>query len=46
MLSNCSKCRKNRGNENPKVVKTKKRRIMLSSKCAVYDIKKPKFVKE
>ena len=38
------KCRKNIESKNPKVVKTKTRRIMLLSKCDVD--KSKKFVKE
>ena len=40
------KCRKNTESENPKVVKTKNRRILLLSKCAVCDSKKSEFIKE
>ena len=39
------KCRKNTESKNPKVVKTKNRRIMLLSKFAVRDSKKLKFIK-
>ena len=46
MLSYCLKCRKNTESENPQVVKTKNGRIMLLSKCEVYDNKKLKFIKE
>ena len=46
MLSCCLKCRKNRKSKNPKVVKTKHRRIMLLSICAMCDIKELKFIKE
>ena len=46
MLSYCLKCRKNRESKNPKVVKTKKGRIMLLLKCVVCDSKKSKFIKE
>ena len=46
MLSYCLKCRKNTESKNPKVVRTKKGRIMLLSKCAVYDSKKSQFIKE
>ena len=35
MLSYCLKCRKNTESKNPKVVRTKNRRIMLLSKCTV-----------
>ena len=40
------KCRKNTKSKNPKVAKTKTRRIMFLSKCAVWDSKKWKFIKE
>ena len=46
MLSYFLKGRKNTESKNPKVVKTKNRRIMLLSKCAVCDSKKMKFIKE
>ena len=46
MLSYCLKCRKNTESKNPNVVKTKNRRIMLLSKCAVGDSKKSKFITE
>ena len=45
MLSYYLKCRKNTGSKNPKTVKTKNRRIMLLSKCAVCDSKKSGFIK-
>ena len=41
MLLYCFKCRK-----NPKVVKTKNRRIMALSNCAVCNSKKSKFAKD
>ena len=40
MLSYCLKCRKNTESKNQKVVKTKSRKIILLSKCAVCDRKK------
>ena len=46
MLFYCLKCRKSTESKNPKVVKTKNRRIMLISKCAACDSKKWKFIKE
>ena len=46
MLSCCLKCRKNTENKNPKVVRAKNGRIMLLSKCAVYDGKKLKLIKK
>ena len=39
MLSYCLKYRKNIESKNPNVVKAKNGRIMLLSKCAVYDVK-------
>ena len=45
MLSYCLRCTKNKDSKNPKVVKTKNGRIMLLSKCAVCNSKKPKFKK-
>ena len=46
MLSYCLNCRKNKESKNPKVLKTKNGRIMLSSKCSVCNSKKSKFLKE
>ena len=47
MLSYCLKYKKNKeSKKNTKAVRTKNRRIMLLSKCAVCDSKKLKFVKE
>ena len=40
MLSYCLKCRKKTESKNPKVVKTKNERIMLSSDFAVCHSKK------
>ena len=45
MLSYCLKCRNNTENKNLKVVKTNKGRIVLSSKCAVWDSKNSKVIK-
>ena len=39
------KCRKNIESKNPKIARSKKRRMFLS-KYAVCDSKKPKFVKQ
>ena len=44
MLSYCLKCRKNTESKNPKVARTKNRRIMLLSKCAMCDSKKLKLI--
>ena len=38
--------KKNTESKNPKVSKTKNRRVMLLSKFAVCNRKKPKFIKE
>ena len=46
MLLYCLKCRKNTESKNPKVAKTKSRRIMFSSKCAACHSKKSKFIKQ
>ena len=46
MLYDCLKCRKNTDSKNPKVERTKNRRIMLLSKCVVCNSKKSKFLKE
>ena len=45
MLLHCLKCRENTESENPKVLKNKNGRVMLSSKRAVCDSKKSKFIK-
>ena len=42
----CFKCRENIESKNPKIPRTKYGRIMLLSKCAVYDSKKLELVKE
>ena len=46
MLSDCLKWRKNTESKNSKVVRTKRGRIMLLSKCGVCDKKKSKFIKQ
>ena len=46
MLLYCLKCPKDTESKNPKVTRTKNGRIMLLSKCAVYDSKKSNFIKE
>ena len=40
------KYRKNSESKNPKVVTTRKKRIMLLSKCSVYNSKKSTFLRE
>ena len=46
MLSYCLKCRKNTESKDLKVVRTKHRRIVLLSKCAVWDSKISNFIKK
>ena len=46
MLSYCLVCSKKTENKEPKVVKTKNDRLMLSSKCTIWGNKKSKFIKE
>ena len=46
MLSYCLKCRKNTESINPKVLKTTNGKTMILSKCAIWDSKKSKFIKE
>ena len=45
MKSYCLKCRKNSENINPRVSKTSNGRTMVLSKCAIFDSKKSKFIK-
>ena len=44
MSSYCLTCRKNIKSKNPKMAKTKNERILLLSKCAVWESKKSKFI--
>ena len=46
MLSHCLNCIKNTESKNPKAVKTKNEKIMLSSNCAICGSKKSRFVKK
>ena len=46
MLTYCLKCKKDTESVDPKVLKTKNRETMLSSKCAICGSKKSKLVKE
>ena len=46
MLPYYLKCRKNTGSKNPKVVRTKNKRMTLLSKCSVCNSKKLKFLKK
>ena len=44
MKSYCLKCRKYTENINPKISKTSKNRIMVSSRCAICGSKKSRFI--
>ena len=46
MLYYWLKCRKNTESKNPKVVRTKNRRIILLLNCVVWNSKESKFLKE
>ena len=46
MRNYCVKCRKDTENIDPRIVKTKKNRLVMQSKCSVCGIKKLRFVKE
>ena len=39
-------CRKDTENIDPKMVRTKNKRLIMQSKCPMYGIKKSRFVKE
>ena len=45
MKSYCLKCRKNSENINPRVSKTSNGRTMVLSKCAIWNSKKSRFIK-
>ena len=45
MLKYCLKCKKDRENVDLKKIKTKNGRLILSSKCAICDSKKSRFMK-
>ena len=46
MLSYCLKCTKTLQCQNPKVGRTENKRLILLSKCAVFNSKKSKFLEE
>ena len=46
MLPYCLKLKKNTGNINPRVSKTKNNKIMILSKCSICGSKKSKFIKK
>ena len=46
MLCYCLKCEKNTENINPRVLKTKNDKTMISSKCTIRGSKKSRFIKK
>ena len=46
MLTYCLKCKRDTGNVDSRVLKTKNVRAILSSKCVVCGSKKSRFMKE
>ena len=46
MMTYCLKCKRNAKNIDAKMIKTENGRVILSSKCAVCDSKKSRFMKE
>ena len=42
----CVKCKKDTGNIDPKIVRTKNNRLIIQSKCSICGIKKSRFIKE
>ena len=46
MKTYCVKCRKDTENIDPKMVRTKKNRLVMLSKCSICGIKKSRFLKE
>ena len=46
METYCVKCGKDTENIDPKMVRTKNKRLIMQSKCPVCGIKKSRFVKE
>ena len=46
MKTYCVKCRKDKENVDPKMVRTKNNILIMQSKCSVCEIKKLIFVKE
>ena len=45
-MSSCLSCKKDTENINPKIVITKNNRLMMLSKCAICNNKKPRFISE
>ena len=45
-ITYCVKCKKDTGNIDPKMFRTKNNRLLMQSKCSVCKNKKLRFVKE
>ena len=46
MKTYCLKCKKDTDNIDPKMFRTKNNRLLMQSKCSVYETKMSRFVKE
>ena len=46
MKTYCLKYKKDTDNIDPKIIRTKNNRLVMQSKCSVYEIKKSRLVKE
>ena len=46
MKTYCVKCKKDTENIDPKIVRTKKKKLVMQSKCSICGIEKSRFVKE
>ena len=46
MKTYCVKCRRDKENIDPKMVRAKNNRLVMQSKCSACGIKKSRFVKE
>ena len=46
MKTYCVKCRKDTGNIDPEMVRTKNNKLIMQSKCPACGIEKSRFVKE
>ena len=46
MLTYCLKCKRNTGNKDAKMIKTKNGRVILSPKCAACGSKRSRFMQE
>ena len=46
MNTYCIKCRKDTENIDPKIVRTKNKRLVMQSKCSISGTKKSRFIKD